>query len=238
MYVGIFQYCVIRPIFTIVAVIAQAQGKYCQTSTDPRFASLWVAIFDALSVTTAMYCLVQFYIQLKEDLKRNQPFLKVLSIKVVIFLCFWQSLLIAILSAEKGPLKPTRFVAGPDVQIGIPCILICVEMTVVAVLHHWAFAWKIYDVDGRGVYPEEKYVRGPARALLEAIYPWDYAKAAARGLRWLFHGVRLREENPSYKIELHGGQGQKKATRARSEPHNNPDRPRSKERKNRLWKTA
>lgn len=164
-----------------------------------------------------MFCLVQYYIQLKEDLARHQPFLKILSVKLVIFLCFWQSLLIAILTAEKGPLKPNRFVAGPDLQIGIPCILTCIEMAIFALLHQWAFPWNMYDVDDN-VYSREKYVCGPVRALAEAIYPWDYFKAAGRGLRWLFYGVRFRKES-LYNSEWSGRRKQSKPTKARSEGH-------------------
>jgi len=198
-YVGIFQYCIVRPLFTIVAVIAESRGQYCKSAKHPRYVSVWVAGIDAISVTIAMYCLVQFYIQLKEDLSRYRPFLKVLSIKLVIFLCFWQNFLIEILTSDKsGPLKPTGFVAGPDLRIGIPCIFTCVDMAVFACLHLWAFPWKPYDLDCQHKHPREFYACGPNKALMQAIYPWDYFKAAARGFRWLFHGVRFRMSDPSY----------------------------------------
>ena len=38
-----------------------------------------------------MYCLIQFYHQTSQDIKQHSPFLKILSIKLVIFLSFWQS---------------------------------------------------------------------------------------------------------------------------------------------------
>lgn len=37
-----------------------------------------------------MYCLIQFYYQISKDIQENRPFLKILSIKLVIFLSFWQ----------------------------------------------------------------------------------------------------------------------------------------------------
>lgn len=43
------------------------------------------------SVTVAMYCLVQFYVQLKDDLVEHEPFLKIIAVKLVVFLCFWQT---------------------------------------------------------------------------------------------------------------------------------------------------
>lgn len=48
-----------------------------------------------------MYCLVQFYVQIRQDVKQYQVFMKILSIKLVIFLSFWQtvSLQVILLSA-------------------------------------------------------------------------------------------------------------------------------------------
>ena len=42
-------------------------------------------------MSIAMYCLIQFYVQLKEDIAQYSPFLKIVSIKLVIFLSFWQT---------------------------------------------------------------------------------------------------------------------------------------------------
>lgn len=210
-WISIFQYCFIRPFFTIVAVVAQTQGRYCSSSKDPRYAYIWVAGFEAVSVTIAMFCLVQFYIQLKEDLAPHRPFLKVLCIKLVIFFCFWQSWIISLLTAEGGPLKATEQIAGPDLRIGIPSMLTCVEMAIFAIIHLWAFPWKPYDlkrqnpldttIDGYSAHPT-KYAYGPARALLDAINPWDIVKACGRGFRWLFHGARHRKNDPSYQTKM------------------------------------
>lgn len=72
-------------------MFSQLFGRYCQSSLSPAFAHVWVMCFEALSVSVAMYCLIQFYLQLKVDLAEHRPFLKVLCIKLVIFFSFWQS---------------------------------------------------------------------------------------------------------------------------------------------------
>ncbi|KAH7359617.1 organic solute transporter Ostalpha-domain-containing protein [Pyrenochaeta sp. MPI-SDFR-AT-0127] len=241
-YVGVYQYCIVRLLFTIVAVISQSQGKYCQSSKHPQFASLWVSGFEGISVTIAMYCLVQFYIQLKEDLGEHRPFLKILSIKLVIFLCFWQNFLIALLTTENGPLKPNKLVAGPDLRIGIPCILTCVEMAFFALLHRRAFPWKPYDITSLARHPKQYYACGPNEAILEAIYPWDYAKAAARGVRWLVHGVRFRKDDPSYQSEplpeRDKNSTKKPLFKIRTETRSDSGRTGSKNRKDKKRKTA
>lgn len=48
-------------------------------------------VIEGACVTVAMYCLIQFYIQLRQDLTEHRPFLKILAIKLVIFLSFWQT---------------------------------------------------------------------------------------------------------------------------------------------------
>ena len=86
-----FQYCFIRVFFTIVSVVTEATDRYCEASLNPAFAHVWVLVFESVSVTIAMYCLIQFYIQTKDDLAEYRPGMKVLCIKLVIFFSFWQT---------------------------------------------------------------------------------------------------------------------------------------------------
>jgi len=183
------------------------------SSKDPRYAYIWAAGFNAISVTIAMYCLIQFYVQLKDDLAPHRPFMKVLCIKLVIFFCFWQSWIISLLTAEGGPLKATDQIAGPDLRIGIPSMLTCVEMSVFAVLHLYAFPWHPYDLGKRheplpqgsdtlSTEAPKRYAYGPTRALLDALNPWDIVKACGRGFRWLFYGARHRKTDASYQTKL------------------------------------
>lgn len=38
-----------------------------------------------------MYCLIQFYVQLRNEISEHRPLIKVAAIKLVIFLSFWQN---------------------------------------------------------------------------------------------------------------------------------------------------
>lgn len=60
----------------------------CRTTADRSFQVLGI---EAAAVSIAMYCLIQFYIQIRLDIQQFSPFLKILSIKLVIFLSFWQT---------------------------------------------------------------------------------------------------------------------------------------------------
>lgn len=48
-------------------------------------------VIEGLCVSVAMYLLIQFYVQTKDDLHDHRPLLKVAAIKLVIFLSFWQT---------------------------------------------------------------------------------------------------------------------------------------------------
>jgi hypothetical protein len=157
-----------------------------------------------------MYCVIQFYIQLRKDLAPHQPFLKVLAIKLVVFLSFWQIFTMSILTSQSmGVLKPTKHLSYPSLKIGIPALALCVEMALFALMHLWAFPWQPYRAGTKGSkYPLESSgidELGPnqggflgMKAFIDAMNPWDLVKAFARSMRWLFVGVKNRERDSSY----------------------------------------
>jgi hypothetical protein len=213
-----------------VSVITEALDLYCESSLSPEFAHLWTVVFECLSVTVAMTMVVQFYIQLKDVLADHKPGLKVLSIKLVIFFSFWQNvstpasnqsledetltyqqIVISLLSSKKGPLHPSDRLAYPDIKVGIPSVMLCIEMAGFSIMHLFAYSWKPYSIKhsyhdqpmrpGSSLSRDKpKYLGGPfgIYAILDAFNPWDIIKASARGFRWLFVGYRHRLDDPSY----------------------------------------
>ncbi|KAE8150006.1 organic solute transporter Ostalpha-domain-containing protein [Aspergillus avenaceus] len=205
-WVSVFQYCLFRVLMTIVAVITQHHNVYCEESLNPAFAHIWVLAVECVAVTIAMYCLVQFYIQIKDDISQYSPFLKILSIKLVIFLSFWQSICINLLFSA-GAIKATKRIAEADLKVGLPNLLISIEMAIFAVLHLWAFAWRPYglqnstevtDYYGNGK-PTYQGGRWGLKALGNCLNPWDLVKAISRSMRWLFVGRKKRTLDSSYR---------------------------------------
>lgn len=159
-----------------------------------------------------MYCVIQFYVQLRVPLAEHSPFLKVLAIKLVIFLSFWQTAAISVGTSTLDLVKPNSALAYPDIQVGIPSLLMCFEMALFALLHLWAFPYRPYlDNAKTSFYPavgslpprENEHLpnqggRWGLAALWDAVNIWDVVKAFGRGMRWLFVGVKHRHEDVSY----------------------------------------
>lgn len=162
-----------------------------------------------------MYCVIQFYIQLKEPLAEHKPFLKVLAIKLVIFLSFWQSSAISVGTSTLHLVEASAALAYPDLKVGIPSLLLCVEMAFFSILHLWAFPYSPYVPNAKVSFypvpdpssgmPARENEHGPPqggfmglKAFVDAVNLWDVVKAFGRGLRWLFVGVKRRHSDSSY----------------------------------------
>ncbi|RMZ78652.1 hypothetical protein DV738_g3720, partial [Chaetothyriales sp. CBS 135597] len=196
-WVSIFQYCFIRLAMTIVSVVTQAMGLYCLESLKPEFAHIWVIVIESISVTIAMYCVVQFYMQVHKDILQHKPLLKVLAIKLVIFLSFWQTTILSILTSS-GAIKATKRIQTPDIKVGIPSMLLCIEMALFAIFHIWAFDFSPYRIGSKAKVSGYQGGFLGIRALIDSINPWDIVKACARGAKWLFSGRKTRHNDVSY----------------------------------------
>ncbi|KAK6369166.1 hypothetical protein LTR64_007328 [Lithohypha guttulata] len=207
-WVAVFQYCFIRVSMTITAVVTQYFDRYCLESLNPAFAHVWVMVIEAVAVTITMYCIIQFYVQIREDVAQHKPILKVLAIKLVIFLSFWQTIIISFLTSS-GAIEASNKIETPDIKVGIPSLLLCIEMALFAIFHLWSFSYRPYVIGSKqyqAVYghldstAQARYRGGPLgmKAILECFNPWDLIKATGRSAKWLFVGRARRMEDASY----------------------------------------
>ncbi|KAG5185473.1 organic solute transporter subunit alpha/Transmembrane protein [Tribonema minus] len=146
---GTLQYSVIKPSCAMMALVLSLMGRFKEGDFDPRKGWVWLTIIINASVAVAFYSLVAFYVMLKEPLAPFKPVPKFLCIKAVLFLSFWQGVVVAGLAR----LHLIHAIGGwskENVETGIQDLLICTEMAIVATAHTIAF-------------PVGPYVGGAAR---------------------------------------------------------------------------
>uniref|UniRef100_A0A7N6BL44 Transmembrane protein 184C n=1 Tax=Anabas testudineus TaxID=64144 RepID=A0A7N6BL44_ANATE len=143
---GVLQYTVVRPVTTVIALICQLCGVYDEGNFSSKNAWTYLVIFNNMSQLFAMYCLVLFYRALREELSPIKPVGKFLCVKMVVFVSFWQAVFIAIL-VKVGVISEKQtwdWKSVEDVATGLQDFVICVEMFLAAIAHHFSFTYKPY----------------------------------------------------------------------------------------------
>ncbi|KAF9162082.1 hypothetical protein DFQ26_003880 [Actinomortierella ambigua] len=140
---GILQYVPLKVFTTFLAIVLEAQGTYCEESWSPKFGHVWVLIIDFTSVSVSTYFLIMFYVTIHKDLKKYQPLLKFLAIKLVIFFSFWQMVTIEGL-VYFNVIKESQYWTTSNIATGLNAFIIDIEMFGFALLHLKAFSYKPY----------------------------------------------------------------------------------------------
>lgn len=143
---GVLQYTVVRPITTVTALVCEILGVYDEGNFSFSNAWTYLVILNNLSQLFAMYCLLLFYKVLKEELSPIKPVGKFLCVKLVVFVSFWQAVLIALL-VKVGVISEKRtweWQSAEAVATGLQDFIICIEMFFAAIAHHYTFSYKPY----------------------------------------------------------------------------------------------
>lgn len=138
----VFQYVLLRTVFAVASLFAEANGTLCPGSTD--FAHClypWATLLLSLSQFGAMYGLLLFFHELMGELAPLKALSKLLVVKAVVFLSFWQG---SVISGFEylGLLRETEFYTTDEISSGLQNFLICWEMAIAAIVHHYVFDWK------------------------------------------------------------------------------------------------
>ena len=137
------QFVVLKPLTTLMAIVLEANGLYDEGHFRVDRGYLYVTFLLNVSISYAFYYLVLFYLALGEHLAPYHPIPKFLCIKAVLFLSFWQSVLIAFL-AKLNIIHDVGQWTQRNVATGIQNSLICMEMCLAAIAHQYAFPSDIY----------------------------------------------------------------------------------------------
>ncbi|KAF0744440.1 hypothetical protein LEN26_002800 [Aphanomyces euteiches] len=137
------QFVVLKPLTGFLAILLEHFDLYAQGEFVLNRGYLYISIILNASVTYAFYYLVLFYLALGTHLKPYKPVPKFLCVKAVLFLSYWQSVVLAFLSKFEIIHQVGSWTTN-DVTMGIQNVLICFEMMVIAFVHTHAFPYDEY----------------------------------------------------------------------------------------------
>jgi len=165
------QFCIIKPLMSVLTLVLQATGRYKDSDWSLSGSYIYITMIYNLSVSLALYGLILFYQATKDLLSPYEPIWKFLSVKSIIFMSFWQGVMLAILE-KFGVLKAYTEDAAPgSAAAGYQNFLICVEMLFASIALRYAFPYEIYsygDSCGRSV-----TMQSISSSLKETINPHD-----------------------------------------------------------------
>ena len=148
------QFVFIRPITSIASFVSTTlmQNRDTDNDNDPwalfKTPNFYIAMVTNVTVFLAFTGLLKFYHAVRDDLQWCQPFSKFMAIKGVVFLTFWQGLLISIFVSVHEANKSnddsdsSGTASGKTAQeqaTEIQHILICLEMVFFSIAHFCVF---------------------------------------------------------------------------------------------------
>lgn len=143
------QFCVVKPLMAALTIILHAFDKYHDGDFRPDGGYLYITLINNFSISLALYALFLFYFATKTMLKPYRPVIKFLTIKSVIFLTFWQGVLLALLEvigiiqAVNTGVSASKLSAG-SVAAGWQNFIICIEMFFASIALRLAFPHTAY----------------------------------------------------------------------------------------------
>ncbi|ORC86299.1 putative transmembrane protein 184A [Trypanosoma theileri] len=143
------QYVILNPLLTILTVPLYFTGFYHDGSFSPYDAYLYLAVIRTISVSFALTALVYFYFATKKFMQVYSPTSKFLAIKAVVFLSFWQGVLLNTL-VFYGIIPDSPITPAKEVTADLQNFLICLEMYGVSIAHRWIFNDDIYLIACNG----------------------------------------------------------------------------------------
>ncbi|KAJ5720452.1 uncharacterized protein N7483_008386 [Penicillium malachiteum] len=209
------QYPIVVFLVAIGQSIAQAFNVYCLDSNKPGFAHIWLELLQEVSVTIAINAVIRFYANTKDYMKEHKPLLKLLSFKLIVGLIFLEQIIFMVLESS-SIFKPTKKLSYADVHMGLPTMVICVQMVPFAIFMHFSFNKKPYIVKQSGqnfeMVPEadekgrpipRSYQGGPGglHAWLAYMNPMEYY-AEMKSMYRTLHHVHVRNQKPIYEADL------------------------------------
>jgi len=144
---GVWQYVFVRMTVSIAVLILEYLHMYHEGSMDIAHFYIWSILIINISQCWALYVLVLFYHELREELKPIRPLGKFLIIKGLVFFAWWQQMItVYLITSHMIPVY--KDVSSEDVGRAVQNLLIVVEMLLLAILHRVFFPYTDFAAGG------------------------------------------------------------------------------------------
>ncbi|KAH8669499.1 organic solute transporter Ostalpha-domain-containing protein [Tricladium varicosporioides] len=178
--IAVLQFPVVMLILLIVTEITQAAGSYCSTSNKIYFAHIWVTVITIISTVIAIMSILKFYKATKPTIDHRRPLPKLIAFKAIVFLTFIQNIIFSFLNSS-GVLKPTSHYTFQDLSVGVPSLIISIEMVIFSLAFLYIYRTREYfHKNGATAVPlgHGGYQGGPmgVKALAQAVNIVDIVK--------------------------------------------------------------
>jgi len=188
---AVLQYCIFRPLISIVGIITESCNVLCPDQYSIYFAAVYLDSVDFVSFSIALYALWLFYALTKENLVGKQPIAKFASIKLIVFFTFYQGFLFSILQSH-NVIKGTTYWTSTNVADGLQALVTCCEMVIFSALMLWSFSSKDYRTI-RGDHPHTNSFK----AFLNSQNYWDFIRDTGLALKFYFDSALGRSHQYS-----------------------------------------
>ncbi|KAJ5899346.1 hypothetical protein N7495_004090 [Penicillium taxi] len=143
----VIQYPIIAFIIAIIECITQSRGVYCLGGHSVKFAHIWLNIIQLISVFLAISSILRFYKNTKSYMQEQKPLTKLLAFKLIVGLVFLEKIIFTALET-KNVLSTSSTMTYADLHIGLPTMIICIQMVPFAFFFHYAYGTGHYIITG------------------------------------------------------------------------------------------
>jgi len=176
------QFVAVKPIMAILTIVFQAKDFYHEGDYSLTSGYIYVLVIYNISICFALYALAFFYLAVQDMLAPFSPKLKFVSVKLIIFLSYWQGMVITALE-HNGTIKHGENLTSGTVAAAWQNFLICIEMFLAAILLWFAFPYKIYaekaqTPDGRSAGGNKNSLSHINANFRDTINPRDFVQDA------------------------------------------------------------
>ncbi|GKZ34301.1 hypothetical protein AbraIFM66950_004529 [Aspergillus brasiliensis] len=142
---SVLQYPIITWITAVTQVVTQSLHVYCLESNEPHFAHIWLQVVTSLSTSVAINAIIQFYINMKGYMTEHKPLLKLMAFKLIVGLILLEKIIFLIITGTKV-LQYPKSMTYIDTLMGLPTMVICVQMVPLSFLVLYAYRTKPYEI--------------------------------------------------------------------------------------------